>query len=226
MHRSHSRTCCFLLVLAAASGVVASQGGCRNALATVVYFIKGTDVDPDFAGLKDKTVAVVCRPAQSLQFGSSSVATEVAAEVGKHLKEHLRGKIKVIPSRDVDNWIDENSHGEDDFADIGAALQADMVLGIELEAFELNQGQTLWQGRSQVRLKVLDMSIEDERDRVVFEKIMPQVVYPPNAGIPVHERSEDAFRREYVNALSDTIGRYFYPHDPSQTFAQDASAFN
>jgi len=195
-------------------------------LTTAVYLIKGTDVDPEYVGLKDKTVAIVCRPAQSLQFGSSSVATEIATEVGRLLKSHLRGRIKVIPARDVDNWIDENSRGEDDFADIGNALEADMVLGIELEAFELSQGQTLWQGQSQVRLKVLDMTIEDERDRIVFDKIMPHVVFPPKAGIPVQDRSEDAFRRQYVSVLSDTIGRYFYPHDPRDVFAQDSGPFN
>jgi hypothetical protein len=226
MHRSNSRTCCYLLALVAASGVVASQGGCKQIMTTAVYLYKGTDVDPEFPGLKDKTVAIVCHPAPSLQFGSSSVATEIAAEVGRLLKSHLGKKIKVIPARDVDNWIDENSRGEDDFADIGNALEADMVLGIDLEAFELSQGQTLWQGQSQVRLKVLDMSIEDERDRVVFDKIMPHVVYPPKAGVPVQERSGDEFRRQYVSVLADTIGRYFYPHDRYENIAQDARAFN
>ena len=226
MHRSNSWACCYLLALVAAGGVVASQGGCAQVLTTAVYLIKGTDVEPEFAGLKDKTVAIVCHPAPSLQFGSSSVATEIAAEVGRRLKKHLGKKIKIVPARDVDNWIDENSRGEDDFADIGNALEADMVLGIDLEAFELTQGQTLWQGQSQVRLKVLDMNIEDERDRVVFDKIMPHVVYPPKAGIPVQERSGDEFRRQYVGILADTIGRYFYSHNPYDNIAQDAREFN
>jgi hypothetical protein len=226
MHRSLSRSCCYLLTLAAASGVVASQGGCTSALMTVVYLFKGTEEEPDFPGLRDKKVAVVCRPAQSLQFGSSSVATEIATEVGKLLKLKTHGKIKVIPQRDVENWIDEKSSGEDDFAQIGDALKADMVLAIELEDFELSQGQTLWQGNSKVQLKVLDLS-KPEGEQVVFgPKHMPHVVYPPNAGIPVQDRSEDEFRRQYVSILSDMIGRYFYPHDPRDMYAQDAGAFN
>jgi hypothetical protein len=222
MHRSLLRSCWFFLSLIAAGGMVASQGGCRNFLATAVYFIKGTEVKPEFPGLKDKKVAVVCRSANSLQFGASSVATDLATAVGVLLKRN-GSRIRVIPQRDVQNWIDENSRGDDDTAGIGEALNAEMVLGIELEAFDLSEGQTLWKGESQVRMKVLDMSISDEHDRVVFDKIMPHVVYPPN-GIPVQERSEDEFRREYIGVLADAIGRYFYSHDPRENFAQDAAA--
>jgi hypothetical protein len=226
MHRSFSRTCCYLLTLVAACAVVASQGGCTSVFTTMVYLFKGTDVQPVFPGLNDKKVAVVCRPAQSLQFGSSSVATEIASEVGRLPKLKTRGKIKIVPQRDVENWIDENSRGEDDFAQIGDALKADMVLAIELEDFELSQGPTLWQGNSKVQLKVLDLSKPDG-DQVVFgPEHMPHVVYPPNSSIPVQERSEDEFRRQYVKILSDTIGRYFYPHDPRDMYAQDAGAFN
>jgi hypothetical protein len=212
------------LAVVAAGGVV-SQVGCTSFFATVAYLVKGTEVEPDFPGLKDKKVAVVCRPAQSLQFGSSSVATEIATDVGKLLKEKTRGKIKVIPQRDVQNWIDENSGGEDEFAQIGDALKADMVLAIELEDFELRQGPTLYQGNSKIQLKVLDMSKSDDDQVVYGPEYMPNVVFPPNAGIPVQERSEDDFRRQYVRIVSDVIGRYFYAHDPRDLFAQDARAF-
>jgi hypothetical protein len=213
------------LAFVAASGVVVSQVGCSSFFATVAYMVKGTEEDPEFPGLKDKKVAVVCRPAQSLQFGSSSVATEIATEVGVLLKKNSRGKIKVILQREVQNWIDENSGGEDEFAQIGDALKADMVLAIDLEDFELRQGQTLYQGNSKIQLKVLDMS-KPVDDQVVFGPVhMPNVVFPPNTCIPVQEQSEDDFRRQYVGIVSDVIGRYFYAHDPRDLFAQDARAF-
>ena len=40
--------------------------GCREGLFTMVYLFKGNEIDPDFAELKGKTVAVVCRPVASL----------------------------------------------------------------------------------------------------------------------------------------------------------------
>ena len=42
--------------------------------------------------------------------------------------------------------------------------------------------------------------------------------------IPTSERTEPAFRREFVAVLADQIARYFYAHDPYADMAQDAAA--
>jgi len=205
-----------------------TTAGCTNALFTAMYLLKGTDVEPEFPGLKGKTVAVVCRPLVSLQYQDSRVAKDLALRVGQALK--LKGsKIKVIEQRKVEQWTDENNW--DDFAEVGKALDAEMVLAIDLEYFHLYQGQTLFQGKANVSLKVIDMkkgkksgNKDDASDEteVVFEKSPPQICFPPNSCIPTSEKQEAQFRREFILVLAERLSRHFCPHDPHADIAADA----
>jgi hypothetical protein len=65
-----------------------------------------------------------------------------------------------------------------------------------------------------------------ETGTVVFEKLPPQSVYPPNTGIPTQELQEPEFRRKYVGVLADEIARNFYEHDSRANFAADAAAID
>jgi hypothetical protein len=192
--------------------------GCRSALATAVYLIKGTDVDPDFAELKGKKVAVVCRPLVNLQYRNANVARDVAQQVTVLLQQRVP-KIHTIDQRKVVKWTDENTWEE--YSEVGKALKADMVVGIDLEDFNVLQGQTLYQGKANATVCVYDCQ---KNGKKVFEKILPQSVYPPNAPIPTADRLEAEFRREFVAVLADQIARHFYAHDPHADLAQDASA--
>ena len=59
-------------------------------MATAMYVIQGTNTRADFAGLKGKRVAVVCRPVTSLHFRDSSVSRDLAKQVGMLLEKHVR----------------------------------------------------------------------------------------------------------------------------------------
>lgn len=203
-----------------AAGILASQGGCVGALTTAMYLIKGNNVPAEYNGLKDKRVAVVCRPLAELDFSSSNAATDIAAQVSQLLKANIR-KIKLVDQREVAAWTDE--HSWDEFTEIGEALDAEMVLGIDLEGFSLYQGQTLYQGKANATIKVFDMEKDGE---IVFRKTLPQTVYPPNSSIATQDKPEDEFRRQFVAVVADQIGRYFYKHDPRADFAQDSRALD
>jgi len=88
---------------------------------------------------------------------------------------------------------------------------------VDLEQFDIYQDQTIYQGTANVTIKVFDC----HTDELVFEKILPQVVYPPNTGIPATDKQERQFRREFVSVVADQIARHFYPHDAHADFAQD-----
>lgn len=213
MHRNYSRTICGVLALLAA--LLTSQAGCTKYLFTLAYLIKGTDVAPEFTGLKDKRVAVVCRPLAELSYAASGADKELASVVGALLKK--KGKrIKIVDQRDVDDWVD--GHELQDYADLGRAVEADMVLGIDLESFSLYRGQTIYQGKSVVKIGVYDIAKDGDQ---VFEKRVKEVVYPVRGGRSTTEEPEAQFRQEYVVILADAIGQHFYPHDPYSTFAKD-----
>lgn len=192
--------------------------GCRSVMTTAAYLFNGTNVEADFAGLKGKTVAVVCRPLVSLQYRNSNAARDLAQQITLLLQENVP-KIKTVDQRKVAKWTDENTWEE--FSEVGKAMKADMVVGVDLEEFSIYQGQTLYQGKANATVRVYDCK---DGHKMVFEKILPQSVYPPSSGVPTSTRPEAEFRRGFVKVLADQIARHFYAHDPYADIAQDASA--
>jgi hypothetical protein len=200
--------------------LIATQAGCVSALATAAWLVKGNDVDADWTGLKNKRVAVVCRPLVELQYSTGNrSAQEVAVEVGHLLSQRVK-KISIVDPRDVAEWTDE--HDWDDFTEVGRALKADMVVGIDVEEFSLYQSQTLYQGKARLAITVYDIN---DGGKEAFHKSIPRVIYPPNRGVDTAMPEED-FRRRFVAHLADVIGRHFYSHDAQADVALDAKGVN
>lgn len=191
--------------------------GC-NLIATGMYVVSGQNTGAEFGGLKNKRVAVVCRPVTSLHFRDSSVSRDLAKQVSLLLEKEVP-KIQIIDQREVFEWADENNW--DEYPEIGKALNAEMVVGIDLEDFTLFHGQTLYQGKANIRLLVYDVAAG--RDPA-FEKNLPQAIYPPTAPIPASDSQEAHFRRKFVAYLARQIAHHFYPHDSTVDFANDSTA--
>jgi hypothetical protein len=102
-------------------------------------------------------------------------------------------------------------------------MKADIVVGVDLESFDIFQGQTLYQGKANASIRVYDCK---DGNKIVFEKHIPQSLYPPNSAVPTSDRTEGEFRREYILVLADQIARHFYAHDAYADYAQDASALH
>jgi len=203
----------FALGLLAA--LLACQSGCVNAIAGTLWVLRGNNVKPEFTKLKGKRIAIVCRPVVELQYATATVSSELADTLGVLLQQKVRN-VEIVDPQDVAQWTDE--HEWEDYAEIGEALDADMIVGIDLVNFTIYQGQTLYQGSAQATIKVYDIA---DKSKVVFQKSLPRTQYPPNTGIPTAELPEDEFRRKFVTVLADTIGRYFYEHPSDLSFAED-----
>ncbi|MFZ5830040.1 MAG: hypothetical protein ACOY3P_08130 [Planctomycetota bacterium] len=206
------------LITLALAAVMLGTTGCRTIMTTMAYLIVGPTVEADYQGLEKKTVLVVVRPSAHVDWGYTSVDKELAREIAMLLRTNVR-KIKVVDHQKVANWLDENQWNE--YTEVGEALKADMVLGIDLLEFGLYQGQTLYQGQASCNLTVYDM---EEDGAVVFEKALPRTLYPPNTGIPAAEMPESQFRRRFISKLADQIGRHFYRHDPHADIGLDGDA--
>lgn len=196
---------------------VLSAGGCRSMFQGLAYLIKGTDEDAEFPGLKGKRVAVVCRPLVSLEYRNAGAAKELAQEMSALLQERVP-KIKVIDQGKVAAWADENTW--DEFSEVGKAMKADFVVGVDLTGFSIFEGQTLYRGKATATLTVYDCV----NKKVVFNKPLPQSVYPPNISIPVSDKQENEFRRDFTMVLADQIARHFYAHDAHADMVQDSRA--
>ena len=202
------------------AGTVVASSGCARMLATALYMSRGNQVDPDFKGLEGKKVAVVVRPVAQLSYTTGRVESDLARALGNRLQQNVK-KIKLVDPQRVDEWTDV--HEWTDFAEIGRGVEAERVVGIDLQDFQLMPGQTLYQGRAKVSLKVLDIT---DGAKTVFQKHLPQVVYPPNASRPAAETQQEQFRREFVEELAETIGRTFYPYDAKLDYARDTAVLD
>jgi hypothetical protein len=216
MDRFSKRRAILVLLLGLAGSW--SLVGCRSALETGYILLYGTDVDADYPGLQKKKVVVVCRPLMALQYWNANVAKELGVEVSLLLRDKVK-KIEMADPRKLSKWLDENNWEE--YTAVGKAMNADMVVGIDLEGFNIFQGQTLYQGNAKVSVHVYDCKAGGKE---VFTRNMPPNIYPPNAGIPTSDRQEGQFRREFTLVLASQIARHFYPHDPHADLALDNAA--
>jgi hypothetical protein len=196
--------------------VFASLVGC-GLMSVMLYNMNPDDIPAEFSNLRGKRVAVVCRSVRELQFTDSTVPRDLMREVNRLLAAKVK-KVDVIDERDVSQWTDENSWQR--FTEVGKALKADMVVGIELERFTLYQGPTLFQGNATVRVVVYDMQ---DGGKQVYEKSLPRVLYPPHTPISSADKSEGEFRMQFLGVLAEQIARHFYAHDSRVDFATDAA---
>ena len=121
--------------------------------------------------------------------------------------------------KQVDSWVDEND--TDDYEQLGKAVDADLVVHIELGHFELMKGKTVYQGNADITVSVHDMR---DKGRLVWDKPMGEVLFPVHSGIAVQDKPISQFQREFIGVVSKAISKNFYPHDPHENFAIDALA--
>jgi hypothetical protein len=202
-----------VVLIAAASGCIAPL------LATGIYVAQGGNVVPaEFEGLNGKRVVVLCRPPASSDFRHASAPRSIARRVSQHISRNVKG-VKVVDQKEVDNWIDTS--GGEDFKDLGRAVNADMLVYIELDDFNLFKGRTLYQGTSAVTVSVYDMASDSDP---IWEASLGEVLYPHNSGIPASDKPVQQFQREFESVIAETIAVKFYKHDPHKLFAMDALA--
>jgi hypothetical protein len=215
MHPGTSRTA---FLLAAAALLPALAGGC-SMITTVAYLIQPqNDAPAEFTGLRGKHVAVVCKPIVELEFSDASSARELATLVGMHCAQNVR-KSRVIDQREVSRWIDENAWT--DYPTLGRSLDADIVVGIDLEEFRIHEGSTLYRGRASAHVRVYDVA----QKTLLFEKRLDGFTFPGDGAVPSSDRTETQFRALFLQVLSRRIARSFHAYDSRATFAEENLTF-
>ncbi|MCE9631338.1 MAG: hypothetical protein K8S94_11580 [Planctomycetia bacterium] len=191
--------------------------GCSTLL-TAAYLLQPADVPAEFKGLRGKHVAVVCRPIVELEFSDAGSAKELASLVGTQLDGKVR-RARLIGQQEVARWIDENSWV--DYPTLGKSLDADLVVGIDLEEFRMHEGSTLYRGRATAHVRVFEVSSK----KVLFDKRIDDFTFPSNTAIPATDRTEAEFRGMFLQILSQKIARCFHAYESREVFAEDSLTF-
>lgn len=206
-----------LIATGLAAMLLPTASGCSTLL-TAAYLIAPEDVPAEYKGLKGKHVAVICKPIVELEFSDAGSSRELAATVGALIQKNVR-KAHVIGQDEVARWIDENSWV--DYPTVGKALDADMVVGIDLESFRMHEGSTLYRGRANVNVRVYDVA----EKKVVFSKRFDDFSFPTDGAMPVTDRSEAQFRAMFIQILARRVSRCFHAYDSRETFADGNLTF-
>ena len=204
--------------LAMLTVLLAVVAGCQGPLLTAAYMLGYGDTQAEFKGLKKKRVVVVCRPLVELQYRNMNAAKMISREIASQLRRNISG-IEVVDNQKTDEWLDSNSFTQ--LTEIGQAFEADMVVGVDLVGFDVYEGQTLFRGKANYEIKVVDCNT----GQIVFEKPSNTCVWPPNTGIPTSEKEESQFRRQFIGVLAEKIAHTFYRYDHRDSFAGDSLAF-
>ncbi len=204
-----------LITLAAV--VLPAASGCSTLL-TAAYLFQPADVPAEFTGLRGKHVAIACRPIVELEFTDAGSARELASLVGAQIGSKVR-RTRIISQQEVARWVDENSWV--DYPSLGKSLDADLVVGVDLEAFRLHEGSTLYRGRATAHVKVYEVATK----KIVFEKRIDDFSFPANTAIPASDQSEAEFRGMFLQMLSQKISRCFHAYESREVFAEDSLMF-
>lgn len=200
---------------------IATTSGCVGMMANVMHIARGNLVPPDFSGLNDRRVAVVC-VSNSDAFGPTSASISLARAVGKLLSENVPD-IEVVSPQRVADWIDKNDWDYVDYVAVGRGVDAEMVVAIDLDSFSLHEGKTLYKGRADLSIVVYDLAKNGEE---VFAVTPPQVQFPVSGGQHTTDLAEDAFRRQFLMVISSRIARHFYAYDAKEDYARDVTLVN
>lgn len=196
--------------------VLITSTGCIGALSQLIYVVKGTNVEPSYKGLQNATVAVVC-VSDASAYGPDILTTTVAQAVAIKMQRTGRD-INVIPAATVNDWIDRNGWDERDFAKLGEGVGAEKVVAIEIGAYSIHEGSTLYKGRTDLSVTVYDMSNGGNID---FLYGPTEYSFPKN-GRPAIQTSDRQFEAFFLANLTENIAHQFCPYDRVDQVARDA----
>ena len=196
-----------------------SQSGCVGLTAQLLYVIKGDPQIPaEFEGLEGKRVAVVC-VANTSSYDPNSASTQLAHAVSGLLRKKVK-KINVLRPDQINNWIDNNNWNQVDFREVGKGVNAEMVVGIDLEGFVLHEDATLYKGWASATVRVFDITRRGEK---VYSFSVPNFTFPSNGGQHVTDTTDRQFQARFVVELANHIARHFYAYDVKEDFGRDAT---
>lgn len=196
--------------------ICSTMAGCVQFAANIMNAVKGPPIAAEFKGLDKKKVAVVCGTESG--FCGDEVAIRMAGNVRGILSKKIP-KATFVNQEDIDQWIKGTPTTDEGLIAIGRGVRSDYVLGIQISGLKLKDGATLYRGRSDVAVTVIDT----QSGKAVYRKSLPEYTYPQLAGQSTTEMDEDRFQRAYLLTLADKICRSFYAHEIGEDVAIDAT---
>lgn len=204
---------------------VAAASGCDPRMA--MYFLQPFDPQVPATGpdLRGKKVVILPHALSGAMMDAPGAEREIADKVAKAIRENIK-KVQVVPSKKVSEWLEAHPDWTDP-GDIGRDLDADAVIFLEFEQFQIQDPNSpgMFQGISSIRVSVVDLKYpEDEKGKpdetqpkessVIYSQVA-QSTFPTRGPVPVDSKvTPDTFRVKFTNVAATELSWHFVPHAP------------
>jgi hypothetical protein len=208
-----------VLVALATSSFVMMSGCDPRALA---FFLQNEEPGTPHEGpsLDDKKLVILVQVAGSAQGASESLEHDLGREVSRILTERGK-KIKVVPMQKVWTWVENNPTWTDP-AELAKKFEADKVIFLEVESFQIsNPGDIqMLQGSARIHVTVHSLDYpknskgkpmkDQEKESIVDYDNYTEPLFPKNAPISRESsKSEAAFLRNFTKLVAKEISWNF-----------------
>lgn len=189
------------------------SSGCIGVANWLAWGLWGQKVPAEFGKFKEKRVAVICAT-PSTPFDPGGTTGAIARGVGTILAREVK-KIDLVDVEEVADWIDRNDWMQMDYREVGKGVKADYVVAIDFESLSFQDNATMVRGRADFSVSVYDMAA---KERVFFREVREHT-FPTHGPASMSIRK---FEPLYLDRLSRDIAQYFYDHDFTENFGNDA----
>ena len=190
--------------------------GCIGTLANLFYVLKGHEIPAEYAEFKEQRVAVVVNTKASA-YGPDELADTLERFITMKLATNVPD-IQIVPEVEIANWFDINGTDSSRLAEMGKSVQADFVLSINLDDYTIREGSTIYKGKSEITIAVVDCKSGN-----TTYAVGPDLMEYPRDGRPAIQTNDRKFETFYLAWLSEQIAQQFYKHDANKNFADDAA---
>lgn len=204
---------------------VAAASGCDPRMA--MYFLQPFDpqVPPTGPDLRGKKVVILSHALSGATSDAPGVERDIADQLAKAIRENVK-KVQVVSSKKVQDWVEAHPDWTDP-ADIGRDLDANTVIALEFEQFQIQSPSSpgMFQGLSTIRVTVIDLEYPtDDKGRpdqtqpkessVAYSQVA-QSTFPTRGPMPADSKvTSDTFRSRFTNVSATELSWHFVPHAP------------
>lgn len=226
--RSHARTRRAAASLVLVFAGMLSLPGCDPR--TLMYFLQPYEPTVPAPGpsLKGKKVVVVSHAVSGAQGEYQAIDRELVSEFVSNLRSKV-SKIEVVNPDKVWNWVEAHPQWTDQ-EEIAKAFEADMVIFIEIEGFQVQNPSDLNVLQGTAKCHVLATEIahpKNSKGKVLTDqpkearKVWDETVdteFPIRGPIPADSGvSRAAFKNKFLKVVAAEVSWQFVEHAPDDT---------
>ena len=215
--RSRRASSWFLPAVLVVGTILFTQAGCLGLYSNLMHAVGADKVPAEYEGLEDSRLAIVTVTDGS-QYSNDASARILSRRIGEILLKEV-DDVTLVREDLIEQWRDSNGWDSIDFVAIGKGVKADKLLGIELTNLRLRDGATLYRGRADAIISVVDVATGE----ILYRRELDEFTFPTSAGQYTSETTEPKFRKLYLHMLAKQISRSFYPWDFNETIAIDGA---